>query len=463
MQSIISLVKTYKTLLVCLFFYVFIQCITLLDSNHDGIINNISLPHLKQYLVFSVVLVTIIILSTKSKCFIVKNISFSIFALIIFWLFLEFICLSINKLNIVDFKSPDNALLFVDANVENLSRKPFWGDFNQDFGKWRLPNDSLNKYRCNDNTLLVYKTNNFGARDKERSLKNATDRKRIVFLGDSFVEGIMVNTTSRCSDILERKTHNEHLNFGINGTSPINYYLLYKHLAKRFEHDVVIIGVLPANDFEDYSDGDEAALIQSPIYRPYWKSANNGYDLKYSLASVNQACGSLAIYDKPKAIFNTKDSIYKSLSFEKKIRSQLTANSYLFKLIGEMGKKKATEHFNQTSFFESYPKDKWATFSYSLKKLIEETKGKQVIVLTIPTLKDVKLYQKNRKNTLSVKMNKFCKENIVHYIDLLPFFDTVKNPDELYVECDGHWNEKGERLAADLILKHPIYQKVITF
>ena len=128
-----------------------------------------------------------------------------------------------------------------------------------------------------------------------------------------------------------------------------------------------------------------------------------------------------------------------------------------------MGKKKATKHFNQTSFFESYPKDKWATFSYSLKKLIEETKGKQVIVLTIPTLKDVKLYQKNRKNTLSVKMNKFCKENIVHYIDLLPFFDTVKNPDELYVECDGHWNEKGERLAADLILKHPIYQKVITF
>lgn len=104
--------------------------------------------------------------------------------------------------------------------------------------------------------------------------------------------------------------HNEHLNFGINGTSLINYYLLHKHLAKRFEHDVVIIGFLPANDFEDYSDGDEAGLVQFPIYRPYWKSANSGYDLKYSLASINQACGSLAIYNKPKAIFNTKDSVY---------------------------------------------------------------------------------------------------------------------------------------------------------
>ena len=84
-------------------------------------------------------------------------------------------------------------------------------------------------------------------------------------------------------------------------------------------------------------------------------------------------------------------------------------------------------------------------------------------MLTIPTLKDVKLYQKNHKNTLSMEMNKFCKENLVHYIDLLPSFDTVKNPGELYVECDGHWNEKGEKSAADLILKHSIYQKAITF
>lgn len=95
-----------------------------------------------------------------------------------------------------------------------------------------------------------------------------------------------------------KTTQNEHLNFGINGTSPINYYLIYKSLAKKFEHDVVIIGVLPANDFEDYSDGDEVSLIQFPIYRPYWKNTNKNYVLKYSLSSVNQAYGSLAIYNK---------------------------------------------------------------------------------------------------------------------------------------------------------------------
>lgn len=463
MKTVINLLKTYTTLFVFLFLYVLIQSITLLDNNNDGIIGNISLKHLLQYLSYSLGLFTIIILCTKSKYSIIKNFSFSFFVIIFFWLFLEFFSFGINKSKLIDFKSPDNYLLLVNSNFDNTGRKPFWGDFNQDFGKWRLCHDSLNKNRCDDNTLLVYKTNKFGARDEERSLKNTTSKKRIVLLGDSFIEGIMVNTINRCSDILEEKTHNEHLNFGINGTSPINYYLTYKYLAKKFEHNVVIIGVLPANDFEDYSDGDEATLIQFPIYRPYWKNTNNGYNLKYSLSSINQAYGSLAIYNNPKAIFHIKDSVYQSLSFEKKMKSEFLANSYLLKLLGEMGKNKVTERFNHTSIFENYPKDKWATFSYSLKKLIDEAKGKEIIVLTIPTLKDIQLYQKNRKNTLSAQMGAFCKESNVAYIDLLPLFNVVKNPNELYVECDGHWNEKGEKLAAEILLKHPIYRKAITF
>jgi len=371
--------------------------------------------------------------------------------------------LGIHKLKVLEFNSPDNALLLIEANFQNTDRQPFWGDFNESFGKWRLPNDSLNRCRCDDNSLLHYKTNSFGARDKERSLKNTTDKRRVVFLGDSFTEGIMVNTPNRCSDILEQNTNQEHLNFGVKDTSPINYFLIYKSIAKKFEHDVVIIGILPANDFEDYSEDDEVSLLRYPVYRPYWKNKNNGYSLNYSLASLSQAYGALAIYNKPREIFQTKDSVYKMLTFGRKIQGELIANSYLLAFIGALGRKNKKEIFNETSMFENYPKDKWPTFSYSLKKLIEEAKGKQIIVLTIPILKDVKLYQKNHTNSLSVKMEEFCRKNYVNYIDLLPFFGTVKNPNELYVECDGHWNEKGEKLAAEILLKHPIYRKAITF
>ena len=113
--------------------------------------------------------------------------------------------------------------------------------------------------------------------------------------------------------------------------------------------------------------------------------------------------------------------------------------------------------------FKNFPKDKWEFLSYSLKRLIDEAKGKQVIILTIPTLKDIQLFNTDHKNVLSAQFSKFCKNNNVSYIDLLPQFSSVKNPNELYVECDGHWNEKGEKKAAEFLLKNPIYQKAITF
>ncbi len=463
MKPLFKFVKNYKILFFCLFVYLFIQCFTLLDNNHDGVIHNVSLHHLVLYIFYAAGLVAIIILCTKSKFSIIKNTSFSIFIFVFFWLFIELVCWGMNKTNLIDFGIPSNALLFVDANVENTGQKPFWGDFSKVFGKWRMPHDSLQKNRCDDNTLLSYKTNSYGARDKERSLKNTTHKKRIVFLGDSFIEGIMVNTPDRCSDILEKNMGLEHLNFGINGTSPINYYLIYKSLAKKFDHNVVVVGILPANDFEDYSDGDETGLINYPIYRPYWKNTNTGFELKYSLASVNQAYGSMAIYNKPIEIYRTKDSVYQSLSFGNKLKSEFVSNSYIFGLVGEMSKKNRLDKYSSMSMFATFPKDKWATFSYSLKKLIEEAQGKQVIFLTIPTLKDIQLFNKVHKNVLSTQLSNFCKENSVNYIDLLPQFCTVKNPSELYVECDGHWNEKGEKFAAEFLLKHPTYRKAMTF
>ncbi len=460
MSTILKFWQNYKVLCICLLLYLFVQCLNLLDNNHDGIIKNISINHLIKYVILSIGLMIVILMGAKSSRSYVKNTSFSVFLFIFFWLFLEFFSWGIGKVGAYKFREPNNALLLVNVNVET-SHRPFWGDFNEVFGKWRLPNDSLQKLRCEDNKILHYQTNSVGARDKERSWKNTTEKKRIAIMGDSFMEGIMVNTNERCSDILEASTGKEHLNFGINGTSPINYYLIYEELAKKYEHDVVIIGILPANDFQDFSDGDDLGLINFPIYRPYWKNTNHGYELKYSLASINQAYGSKMNYDKPNKIYATKDSVYQNLSIGGKLQSELQSNSYVVGLVSEIVKDKAMEKFSATSVFEEYPKDKWATFSYSLEKLFEEAKGKKILVLTIPILKDIQIYQKNHKNTLAPKMASFLKQKGVEYIDLLPILANEKNPEQFYHACDGHWNEKGEKNTATILLNHPIYQKII--
>ena len=452
--------QKYKIVCLCVILFSLAQCLTWLDSNQDGFIKNISVNHLIKYIAFTIGLAIIILIGAKSSSPFIKNTAFSAFVFILLWLFLELFSWGIVKVGLVNFEQPKNALLLVNANAED-SQRPFWGDFNEVFGKWRLPNDSLQKIRCEDNKILCYQTNSVGARDKERSFKNTTNKKRIAVMGDSFVEGIMVNTNERCSDILEKNTGNEHLNFGINGTSPIGYYLVYKELTKKYQHDVVIIGILPANDFQDFSEGDDLHLINFPIYRPYWKNTKQGYKLRYSLASIDQAYGSKINYDNPNKIHATKDSIYWNLPLAQKLQSELYHNSFVVGLVGEIVKKKATERYNKTSVFEEYPKDKWATFSYSLEKLFEEAKGKKILVLTIPILKDIQLYQKNRKNTFALKIASFLKQKGVEYIDLLPILALEKKPAQFYHACDGHWNEKGEKKVAEILLQNRLYRKII--
>jgi hypothetical protein len=367
MVQVLKIIKNNKffLLIICLFLSTYF--LRILDTNHDGVIRNLSITHLSIYIRYFLGTLMLIMLGAKSKIASIKNTAFSVFVLFFFYLFLEFVCWGLVEAKVLNGTIPNNALLLVDANFERMDRKPFWGDFNKDLGKWRIPNDSLQKFRCDDNTSLVYQTNNMGARDIDRSLKNNISKKRVIFLGDSFVEGIMVNTPDRCSNILEKKTGYEHLNFGINGTSPINYYLIYKTLAKKFDHDVVIIGILPANDFEDYSEGKEISLIDYPIYRPYWKKTKSDYELKYSLASINQSCNSVAIYDKPTKIYQTKDSVYQCLSFIEKIKSEFIANSYVLGFINAINQKKMLAQFQETSTFQTYPPNKWNTFSYSQK------------------------------------------------------------------------------------------------
>jgi hypothetical protein len=453
--------KVFRNFFLFLLIYGFTKFLYLFDSNSDGIIREISLYHLGTYTLCIGGFLLLIIECANSKIAILKNLSFSLFILAFFWIFLEIISWGLYKTKLIDFKKPTNSLLFLDVNEGQMDRKPYWGDYSPVSGKWRLPNDSLQKVRCNDSTLLIYKTNSIGARDKERSFKNNTNKKRVIFLGDSFIEGIMVNTKDRCSNILEKNTGNEHLNFGVNGTSPINYYLLYQSLAKKFDHDIVVIGVLPANDFQDYTEGKEISLLEYPIYRPYWKDANNKMELKYSLASVNQSYSSLAIYNKPYKIYHTKDSVYKTLSLVQKIKVQCNANSYILALVNEIASRKPTETDVQPSIFENYPKNNWKAFSYSLEKLFEEAKGKEIIVMTIPILKDIERYQKNHKNELASQLGDFCKKKGVNYIDLLPILSSHKNPSELFISCDGHWSEKGERNVAEILQNNISYQKTL--
>ena len=116
------------------------------------------------------------------------------------------------------------------------------------FGGWHVKNS---RYKRDLSSVISYNANSYGAADIERSKENNSALQRVVVLGDSFVEGKGVDQSKRFTSIFEKESGHEYLNFGMSMFGPVQYYLVYKHLAKVFQHDVVLVGILPHNDFLD--------------------------------------------------------------------------------------------------------------------------------------------------------------------------------------------------------------------
>ena len=95
----------------------------------------------------------------------------------------------------------------------HVNYNSFWADINPDFGVWHRPNGHF--YHQGGCFNVQYTTNSVGARDVERSL-HSTESRTIV-LGDSFVEGLGVADQYRLTNILEKQTGREFLNFGTGG------------------------------------------------------------------------------------------------------------------------------------------------------------------------------------------------------------------------------------------------------
>ena len=95
----------------------------------------------------------------------------------------------------------------------------------------------------------LIRTNNVGFRcEHDFHNKKQTDKFRILLFGDSFTAGDAVSNKKRFGDVLETLFPNvEVYNFGLPGTGTDQHYLVYKEIAKNFEHDLVIIAAQVEN------------------------------------------------------------------------------------------------------------------------------------------------------------------------------------------------------------------------
>lgn len=423
----------------------------------DGLIRGIAYRNVFPILLALCLLGLLMSLGLTARQKIIQNLSLSLLSGLLFWVLLESIGHLLIRLNWISVPPFQFRRFYIPPEVAAIRPFPA-GDLNPIAGRSHLPNGSDTFINCEGDTLQ-WSYNAVGAHDCQRQVINPDPKKkRIAIVGDSFLEGYMVNSADRWSSLLERKTRLEHLNFAVNGSNPVHYYLMYKGVAKVFEADVVIVGILPANDFEILDERIAYTRIEFPQYTPYWQGNYPHYQLRYSLANVTQSI----LYRSPSqaSVLNVIDSLYATLPSIDKVKADVVAHSSLFRLISEFHAKKYRK--GQSTRFEDFDEEGWRYVSYSLTKLVEEAKGKTVLILSIPTLSDLMALRNGRINRIDPLLASFCCQNGVQFIPLASCFLAYPggNLEELYVPCDGHFSVKGERFMANLLLSNPVYRSI---
>jgi hypothetical protein len=349
--------------------------------------------------------------------------------------------LRIIALNVLIFAVLAELVSLVYINVTNwpgskpsyrLSYNEFWVDSNPVFGVWHRPSGCfVHKSGC---YTVEYTTNSYGARDSERTLHSLMPRT--IMLGDSFVEGMGLPDDARLSNILEKDTGREHLNFGTGGNfGPLQYALLYKSMAAAFDHNLVVVGVLPDNDFHDMSLAYWKSS-EGSRYRPYYAD-----DFSIIYAGHFQPNPGEGVWDHIEAFFRAYLASYH-------------VGQYIYSRF-------YWRDLSPYSGYNDFTDVDLARLKHALKD-IESTADAhhaKVAVFLIPRAIDFERLHQSGADRLGPPMEQWGKDNGIAIKDLLPEMDArLKSEGEkggdyrsYFLSCDGHWSAKGDAVAANIL------------
>jgi hypothetical protein len=309
----------------------------------------------------------------------------------------------------------------------HVNKNSFWADINPAFGVWHSSGGHfIHEEGC---FTVEYDTNSYGARDVERSLHSSAPRT--IVLGDSFVEGLGIPADARLTNILEKDTGREHLNFGTGGNfGPLQYALLYKTMAASFDHNLVVVGVLPDNDFRDMSPDYWKAIGEGNRYRPYYAD-----DFSVFYTGHFQADAGEGLWDRVEATLRAYLASYHV--------GQFLYSQFYWRNAGPY------------SGYNDYSDVDLARLKHALTdiKTTAEAHGAQVKVFLIPRARDFQRLHQAGTNHLGPVMEAWGRESGIPVKDLLPEMNRRAANDYMsyFLKCDGHWSARGDAVAAQIL------------
>ena len=312
--------------------------------------------------------------------------------------------------------------------------------------------------------------NSKGLRDREYTYQKETGVIRILVLGDSFTEGYDVEIDSNFTELLEKQLNDstanryEVINAGTGGYSTDQEYLYYQTEGYKYQPDLVVLMVYPANDiyyniqskYGNYSkplfvlDGDSLKLSNVPLPMP--KSSE----------SIKSLFRDLALYPIVTRIILTNfpqlSSWLAKIGLVSKSTLEVSAN-----------RSATTRHYPRSfsiyeNSYESEIQLAWQTTSHLITGLndLVAANDANLLVCAIPDKFEVyesswlatqKEFGVNDSIWNPLKpaslLDSITARHKIDYLDLGPSFRANSAGRVMYNGV--HWNEEGNRLAASVL------------
>lgn len=308
-----------------------------------------------------------------------------------------------------------------------------------DAGIWYQPNldlkISFNRFAGCEPYHLI--TNSYGARDSERSINSQS--ARVVILGDTMMEGMGVEVSSRISDLLETKTGIEHLNFSVKNTGSLHHLETYKALASEFDHEAIIVGLFPYDDFID-ADLEKKTVFDASYSGHFLVGEYPNYETVSYTSDQNKNDNFVYV-----------EALLHEYTF-----------SWHFLLYLRNRSNVVSRNFDSPSAYYSHSEDDFMKFTFPLEQLAQLAHDKDIYLVSIPYLNDLETYESGSTAPFTEKMRHFANNYPnVQYFDLLDPIASHEsgNKDTLYFPCNKqHFSPAGYALAADILYENlPLY------
>jgi hypothetical protein len=332
-----------------------------------------------------------------------------------------------------------------------------------DLGHRYLAGFSGREYVGEAGRSVLLRFNRLGFRGPDRDQRKPPNVRRIVVLGDSFVAAVGVDEQDTMVARLEAMLRDggsgttwEVLNFGVSGYSTAQSLLVWRHIASRFEPDVVVLCFFLGNDPIDNSSR------LSRYFRPYFRLDPAGQLVEEPFA-------------KARADLNAWLDEHSRLYVWQKEKTREIRARFDHKRSADPEERRPT-----LAVYDTQPdppmREAWTISDALIAALSREVTatGARFVLVGIPERGQVldaawaglqrsmpsgtpARYERNHPDDM---LEAIASSHGISLLSLTPVFRARPHPDALLLQ-GFHWSKRGNALAAQSLYDHLVAQGLV--